>query len=52
MIEVTIRNMECIHFNLGKPALPERGPPSVLSGFSISVQPAKPTSPIRFLCEQ
>ena len=37
------------------PALPAsscRGPPSVNSGFSISVQPAKPASPIGLLCEQ
>ena len=29
-----------------------RGSPSVMSGFSISVQPAAPVSPIGLLCEQ
>ena len=34
-----------------KPASPGRGPSSVMWGFSISVQPAKPASPIGLLCE-
>ena len=32
-------------------ASPEE-PPSVTSGLRVSVQPAKPASPIRFLCQQ
>ena len=32
-------------------ASPEE-PPSVTAGLRVSVQPAKPTSPIRLLCEQ
>ena len=34
------------------PASPGRGTPSIMSGFSILVQPTKPASLIRFLCEQ
>ena len=32
--------------------VPGRDLPSVMSGFSISIQPAAPVSPIRLLCEQ
>ena len=34
------------------PALPGRGPPSVMTGFSISVQPDASASRMRLLCEQ
>ena len=34
------------------PAPPGSDPPSVMSGFSMAVQPAKPPSLIRLLCEQ
>ena len=40
---------------LGKPALPAspgRSPPSVMTGFGISVQPGAPASHMRLLCEQ
>ena len=32
--------------------VPGRGPPSVMSGLSILVQPVEPASLIEFLCEQ
>ena len=34
------------------PALLGKGPPTVMSGFSISIQPAAPASPIGPLCLQ
>ena len=34
------------------PASPGMGPPSIMSGFSTSVQSAARVSPIRLLCEQ
>ena len=39
-------------YMLDLPALQGRDPPSAMTGFSISVQPAVPTSRIGLLCEQ
>ena len=42
-------------YSLDQPALPAspgRGPPSVMSGLSISVQPTAPASSIELLSEQ
>ena len=46
---ISIRKNPC--FIVYTTASPEK-PPSVTSGLRVSVQPAKPVSPIRLLCEQ